>query len=402
MSTLTLCRDARGDVAVRATLARCRDLLRERLGQRLVGLILTGSFSRGEGSVLPVHGHLRVLGDIEFLVILPRSRDYRALRPVLADWSREASAAAAATGLMVDVEFGPEDRAYLAQRARPSIFVHDLRTHGKVLHGAPALLDLIAPFGPAQIPREDAVHLLFNRAIEQLEAWDRVERASGEALFDLAYQRLKLTLDLAGSALAFDGGHVASYADRPSAFAALLKRTPALAARLPAEFDFELDRAAEIKLAPRPDELLPPGSPAEQRAWIRARIVAGVPALAALLRWELGSLLGGDAPLPVLLERWVARPSWLRRLRQWARLAIHPMPAPQPLSARRVAGLAWRSTPRALAYAAGAHAYLALAGHQPTRGEAARLLPGAGPPPSTAADERATVTTFWRWCVRND
>jgi hypothetical protein len=402
VSAATLCRDARGDEAVRATLATCRDLLRERLGRRLVGLILTGSFSRGEGSVLPVNGHLRVLGDIEFMVILPHSRDYRALRPVLADWGREASAAAATTGLMVDVEFGPEDRAYLAQRARPSIFVHDLRTHGKVVHGAPALLELIPPFGPAQIPREDAVHLLFNRAIEQLEAWDRVERTAGEALFDLAYQRLKLTLDLAGSALAFDGGHVSSYAERPRAFAELLRRTPALAARLPAEFDAELERAAEIKLAPRADDLLPPGSPAEQRAWIRARITAGVPAMAALLRWELGALLGGDASLPILLERWVARPSWLRRLRQWARLAVHPMPAPRPLSARRVAGLAWRSTPRDLAYAAGAHVYLGLRGPVSGRGEAARLLPVAGPPPSTDADERATVTTFWRWCVRND
>jgi hypothetical protein len=402
VSAVTFCGTARGNAAVCATLERCRSLLHERLGRRLVGLILTGSFSRGEGSVLPVNGHLRVLGDIEFLVILPHGRDYRALRPVLADWGREAGAAAAATGLVVDVEFGPEDRAYLARRARPSIFVHDLRTHGQVLHGSPALLELIAPFGPEQIPRVDAVHLLFNRAIEQLEAWDRVELISGEALFDLAYQRLKLTLDLAGSALAFEGRHVSSYAERPRAFAALLQRTPALAARLPAEFDDELERAARIKLAPQPEDVLPAGSLLAQRAWIRARIAAGVPALAALLRWELGALLGDDAPLPVLLERWVAAPSWPRRLRQWARLAIHPLPAPQPLSARRVAGLAWRSTPRALAYAAGAHAYLALAERAPARGRAAQLLPVAGPPPATDADERATVTNFWRWCIRND
>jgi hypothetical protein len=264
------------------------------------------------------------------------------------------------------------------------------------------LLELIAAFGPERIPREDAVHLLFNRAIEQLEAWDRVERASGEALFDLAYQRLKLTLDIAGSALAFDGGHVSAYAERPAAFADLLRRIPALAARLPTDFDDELARAARVKLAPRPDDVLPAGSLDEQRAWIRERIAAAVPALATLLRWELGTLLGADAPLPVLLERWVAAPSWPHRLRQWARLAIHPMPAPQPLSPRRVAGLAWRSTPRALAYAAGALAYLGLAEHGTARGLASRLLPVAGPPPATAADERAAVTTFWRWCIRND
>jgi hypothetical protein len=261
---------------------------------------------------------------------------------------------------------------------------------------------LIAPFGPKRIPREDAVHLLFNRAIEQLEAWDRVEHASGEALFDLAYQRLKLTLDIAGSALAFDGGHVASYAERLAAFAALLQRVPALAARLPADFDDELARAARVKLAPQPDDVLPAASLDEQRAWIRERIGAAVPALAALLRWELGTLLGADAPLPVLLERWVAAPSWARRARQWARLAIHPMPAPQPLSPQRVARLAWRSTPRALVHAAGALAYLGLAEHASVRGLASRLLPMAGPPPATAAAERAAVTTFWRWCVRND
>ncbi len=140
--------NARSEAAVRATLERCRSLLHERLGRRLVGLILTGSFSRGEGSVLPVNGHLRVLGDIEFLVILPHGRDYRALRPVLADWGREASAAAAAAGLVVDVEFGPEDRAtWPGARARRSSCTISAG-HGRVLHGSPALLQLIAAVRP--------------------------------------------------------------------------------------------------------------------------------------------------------------------------------------------------------------------------------------------------------------
>ena len=94
MSAFALCRDARGDAAVRATLERCLSLLRERLDRRLVGLILTGSFSRGEGSVLPVNGHLRVLGDVEFLVVVPHGRDYRTHRPVLDHWSHDATVAA--------------------------------------------------------------------------------------------------------------------------------------------------------------------------------------------------------------------------------------------------------------------------------------------------------------------
>ena len=131
-----LCRDTRGDAAVRAVIERCVGFLRDRLGTRLVGLILTGSFSRGEGTLLPVNGHFRVLGDVEFLVVLPHRRDERALRPSLAQWSREAGAVLGAPDLVVDLEFGPVDEAYLRHKALPSIFVglrgmdiRDLRAH---------------------------------------------------------------------------------------------------------------------------------------------------------------------------------------------------------------------------------------------------------------------------------
>ena len=397
-----LCRDGRGDAAVRAVVERCVGFLHDRLGPRLVGLILTGSFSRGEGTVLPVDGHLRVLGDVEFLVVVPRGRDYRALRPSLARWSREAGGALGAPDdVVVDVEFGPVEESYLRHKARPSIFVHDLRTHGQVVWGPRDLLQRIPPFAAGEIPREDAVHLLFNRTIEQLEAWDRVERLSGEALLDAAYQRLKLRLDLAGSALAFAGRHVTSYAERPRAFTALLADEPELAALLPSEFEDDLARAATAKLEPVLDDILPAGAEDAQRKWIRSEILAAVPATAALLRWELGRLLGGDAPLPALLERWTLAQPWRRRARQWAKLALHPLPSPVPLSVVRGAALARRSTPRALAHAAGTLAYLALGEDTPPAG-ATGLLPLADLHLGTAADERAVVIAFWRWCVRND
>src|SRR5262245_55850729 len=208
-SSAPLCRDGRGDAAVRAVVERALGFLHDRLGSRLVAVVLTGSFSRGEGTVVPVNDHQRVLGDVEFLVVLPHRRDERALRPLFARWSREAGAALGALDdLVVDLEFGPVDEAYFRHKARPSIFVHDLRTHGRVLWGPRDLLERIPPFPPAAIPREDALHLLFNRTIEQLDAWDCLERLHGEALLDAAYQRLKLSLDLAGSALAFAGEHV--------------------------------------------------------------------------------------------------------------------------------------------------------------------------------------------------
>jgi predicted nucleotidyltransferase len=399
----TLCGEPRAAAAVSDAIERCVRLLRERLGPRLVGIVLTGSFSRGEGTVVAVDGRLRVLGDVEFLVILPRDRDHRALRPALKAWGPEVSAALATQRVDVDVEFGSVDRAFLDRRARPSIFVYDLRTHGRVLWGPADLLARIPRLGAGGIPREDAVHLLFNRAIEQLEAWDRLATALGdEALLDVAYQRIKLTLDVAGSALTFAGRHASSYAERPRAFAALLADTPALAARLPETFTKELARAARAKLHPSIGDVLPGGPAEARRARLRAGIAAGIPALAVVLRWELAQLVGGDAPLPALLERWVDAQPWRHRARGWVKLARHPLPAPRPLSVRRATALAARSTPRALVHAAGATAYLALADDGPATGAAARLLPLAGRAPTGADDERAAITAFWRWGIRND
>ena len=399
-----LCRDPRHDGALRRVIDGCAGFLAERLPGKLVGLVLTGSFSRGEGTVLPVNGHLRVLGDIEFLVIVPRVTDYRTLRRRVGAWGREASARLAAPSVSVDIEFGPVEVGYLRHRARPSIFVYDLATHGKVVWGPPDLLTAIPAFGPERIPREDALHLVFNRTIEQLEAYDRLDDLAGEALLDVAYQRVKLVLDLAGSALAFAGAHATSYAERPAAFATLLARTPALAARLPADFESELERAVRAKLDPSAEPLLPDGDAGTRRAWLRRRIVEGVPVLSAFLVWELEELMGGRAPLDVLLARWAQTPSPYRRLREWAKLALHPNRAPLPVSARRALALARRSTPRALLYAAGALAYVDLArdgSRAPT--DVSSLLPLAGrATPRTPAATRSAVTALWRWCIRNN
>ena len=398
-----LCRDPRCDEPVRRVIAACADFLRERMRGRLVGLVLTGSFSRGEGSVVPVNGHLRVLGDIEFLVVVPRDSDYRTLRRRMGAWSREAAARLGpAHRLAVDLEFGPVDIRYMHHRARPSIFVHDLATHGKVVWGPADLLQAIPPFATDGIPPEDAVNLVFNRTIEQLEAWDRLETVEGEGLLDVAYHQCKLVLDLAGSALAFAGAHTSSYAHRPARFADLVARHPALGARLPATFPLALERAARLKLEPTADSLLPAGDAAAQRAWLRQRMVETVPTLAALLAWELEQMLGARESLAELLARFLTAQGLRRRARDWARIALHPMPAPLPLSPIRAARLFCRSTPRALVYGAGVLAYLALGHDGRVPADVSRLLPlPRARTPRTPAAQRQAIVAFWRWCIRN-
>ena len=397
MSTFPLCREVRHDAAIRRVIDGCVEFVRARLSPRtLVAVVLTGSFARGEGSVLPIGGRLKVLGDIEFFVVLARPLDYRRLRAEMATWGPLAAATVGADRVHADIEFGPVHVGYLEHRAKPSIFVYDLRHHGKVLWGRPDVLAAMPAVEADDIPREDALRLLLNRTIEQLDAYDRIATLEGDACVDVAYQRIKLTLDLAGSALAFTGLHRASYAARPSSLGGLVRETPSLARRLPPGFERELAEATRIKLAPdesdfidvRPDTL-------------RAKIVAGIPAILGLLRWELGQLLGDDDELEGLLDRYLRAPSLTARLRDWTKFGLNSLPAPLPISGSAAARLFRRSTPRALIYAAGALAYRDLR-HPTPDPTIGRLLPiDATAWPEDPTAQRRIIVALWRWCVRN-
>src|SRR5438094_907177 len=125
MNSFQLCRNAQHEGAVRRVVDGCAGFLADRLPGKLVGLVLTGSFSRGEGTVLAVNGHLRVLGDIEFLVVVPRMTDYRALRRRANDWGRAAGRLRAAAREHAETR-GPTPaplraraRARRARQARP-------------------------------------------------------------------------------------------------------------------------------------------------------------------------------------------------------------------------------------------------------------------------------------------
>ncbi|OLB97204.1 MAG: hypothetical protein AUH30_10770 [Candidatus Rokubacteria bacterium 13_1_40CM_68_15] len=401
-----LCREPRHEERIREALERCVAFLVERLPpSHLVAVMLTGSFARGEGSVLPRGGVLRVLGDFEFFVVLPSGHDARAERRQFAVWGREAAGRLAAAGIQAEVEFGPVEVDFFRLRARPSIFVSDLRRHGKVLWGRKDLLAEIPEFGVEQIPPDDALSLLFNRTIEQLEAHERLARASGDALLDIVYQRLKLTLDLAGSALAFAGVHTALYQRRPAAFARLLAETPSLGQHVPSWFADELARSAAAKLEPAEHVVWPPDGTGveEQRELLRGAILSAAPAVAAFLRWELEQAVGASGELPALLDAYTRTPPLRRRLREWARVVLHPMPAPLPITHGMIASLVWRSTPRALLYAAGARAYLELAELVTNGDDFMRLLPVArAARPRHAAARRAAVVALWKWCIRNN
>jgi hypothetical protein len=403
MSTFPLCGALRHEAAVRGLLDGCVSFVRERLPpERLVAVVLTGSFARGEGSVASVSGGLKVLGDIEFFVVLARASDYRRLRPEMTTWGPIAAATLGAGRIRADLEFGPVHVGYL-RHASPSIFIHDLRRHGKVLWGPDDLLEQMPPCEAEAIPREDALRLLLNRTIEQLEAYDRVASLPADAVLDVAYQQLKIVLDLAGSALAFNGRHSASYAERPSRFARLVRETPSLERRLPPGFERELAQATAMKLAPDDHDFTGPAGNtlAARRRALREQIVGAVPAMMGLLHWELDQLVGPGGDLDALLDRYLAAQSLTRRAWEWTKLIANPLPMPLPMSATAAARLFWRSTPRALIYAAGARAYRALSDSSDVdpRGDGLPVTRAAWPQDPEA--RRRAVVALWRWGVRN-
>ena len=398
-----LCREPAHEERVRRLLADCVAFATSRLpAHETTAIVLTGSFARGEGTVLPAEGGLRVLGDVEFFVVFPTWRDSRRHLPTLAAVGREASQLLGRQDVRVELEFGALTRDAL-RRLPPSIFAYDLRQHGKVLWGDPDVLLAMPALAPEHIAREDALYLLFNRLIEQLATFDALPALDGDALVDAAYQRAKLTLDLAGSALAFAGRHASSYRRRPGAFARLAAETPSLQEPLPAGFFSDLAEAAATKLDPAAHPVLPPDLPPHAaRERLRAAIVAAVPTTAAVLRWELEQLLETTGRLPDLVAAWATRAPLRARLRAWLKLAIHPLPAPCPLDGARAARLFFTGTPRSLLYAAGAFAYLTLATPSIERDDVARWLPLARRArPESAAAARRTVVDLWRWCVRN-
>jgi hypothetical protein len=369
--------------------------------ERLVGVVLTGSFARGEGSVISLGGRLRVLGDIEFFVVLAHGPDYQRLRPEMTTWGPIAAATLGAGRVSADLEFGPVHVGYL-RRARPSIFVHDLRRHGKVLWGPPDLLEGIPSFSTDAIPREDALRLLLNRTIEQIEAYDRLATLEADAILDVAYQRLKIVLDLAGSALAFSGRHCASYAERPARLAGLIRETPSLARRLPPSFERDLADATRTKLAPHDHGFAAVDGDTNATRRLRAQIVEAIPPMMGLLEWELEQLLGAGGDLDRLLDRYLATQSLARRAWEWAKLYANALPAPLPISATAAARLFWRSTPRALIYAAGARAYRALTEPPSDPDAIERGLPLARTAWSRDPQaRRRAIVALWRWCVRN-
>ena len=137
----------------------------------VAGVLLTGSFARGEGTVIPQSLRARAggLSDVECLVVVrngvvSNQEIHRSMRQVERDTNSDC--ANSARGIKVEL------RAIFTEgmlRLRPTIFTRELCEHAKLLWGDPAEIPLPpVPSSGEAISKYDAFRLLNNRIIEQI------------------------------------------------------------------------------------------------------------------------------------------------------------------------------------------------------------------------------------------
>ena len=345
---------------------------RSSMGQNVVALVLTGSFSRGEGSIfIDSSGVAHVLGDIEFFVVLNDEANHKVAMTQLSDLSSSVEQELEEQQIDCKVEFSPVARSYF-RRVRPRIFNYELLKHGKVALGDKSILQEIPSFGAESIPPEDGFYLFSNRMVEQLIAWKSLENNS----CDNRYQILKLYLDMAGSCLVVSGRYAPTYSERVGLCAEVVAaKNIIIAADRRQSFLEILKAATEYKLNPNTTECpLMSGPYSPKMFWKQFKEAAAF--CKEIWLWEIQYLFGAsdknDSWTVSANHRFPVR----FVVREWLKFLLMAHRAGQEYSVWRAIRMIAKGTPRTMIYAAAANLYFSLAeGQKVDLGAIEQLLP---------------------------
>lgn len=157
----TLSGDPRAEARVARDLQLVVTAVREHLPDA-EAVVLVGGFGRGEGAVVVGPDGPVPYNDYDLVVVVPDEAEA---------WPALRAAARSLRGrLAVDaVDLIPRARDRWT-RLEPSMFHVDLRAGGRVLHGAPDLLERLPVYGPDAVGPADAAVLMRNRLVTCLEA----------------------------------------------------------------------------------------------------------------------------------------------------------------------------------------------------------------------------------------
>jgi hypothetical protein len=285
----------------------------------VAGVLLTGSFARGEGTVIP-HPltKSRWLSDVECLVVVrggvvSRQEIQRSMRQVEQETNTDCSNAA--RGIKVEL------RAILAEgmlRLRPAIFTQELSEHAKLLWGDPAAIPFPQVLSSGEgISKHDAFRLLNNRIIEQIAVRsEHADRASdGTAV---AYSLAKFWVDLGTSLSVFLGCYRAGYRSRQKPVEDALRAHPEiLGAEMTGRLIYRFRNATAQKLG---EAEFPFGV-------LAGEFSEAVEIARATWNWESGQLLRTStaaADWRGIFARLSSLETAPQRLRDWARALRRP------------------------------------------------------------------------------
>ncbi|HUO04941.1 MAG TPA: hypothetical protein VMU16_07060 [Candidatus Binataceae bacterium] len=320
LGSFPLCADPRFQDEVRAELQALTDQVSACAATKYFeGLILTGSFARGEGTVIDdPSSQSRWLSDIECLVVVKNGRvSAREIKDSLRRIQNEVNLKPANGARGIKAELRAMTRSRL-ERLGPTIFANELCAYGKLLWGVSSGLPMPAfeITGP-QVSKHDAFRLLNNRIIEQISVRSGFtgETDGGSAA---AYSLAKFWIDLATSLSIFMGCYQPGYRNRQAPFEDYLRLHPEILGRdISASLGGHYRDAMAIKLGQR--RLKQVASVDEFR---QAAEVAR-----AAWYWESAQLLGFDpdsADWRGIFSRLSRLETSMQRFRGWVRLFRRP------------------------------------------------------------------------------
>jgi hypothetical protein len=344
--------------------------LAERIRPRPEAIILTGSFARREESALIVANRLRLLSDMEFMVVFPPGENRLRLQEDLNAQSEEMAKGLARGGVECELEFRAVTPQYFT-RLKPHIFGHELVSCGRTVWGKGEILASAPRISAAAIPLWDAWRMLNNRLLEQLQWVEALQSGDRVILMKALYHLLKTYLDIGTAALIFARRYESTYAGRA---AALLTWAAENNRKSHESFIEGISRrvleCTAFKLSP--DVAKAPlgvslncNDIEEFRGYIRKAALELLPLARTIWRWQasrIGHVAAESQVEDSFLQDAVLRTQGLsERVQAWGKLFFIPEIRRQPDLLRRMCRLVWRGSPRYLTYRVASTLYFQLA-----------------------------------------
>jgi predicted nucleotidyltransferase len=223
-AVVPVCRFPEAAETVRAYLLKVTRLVLDALGEDAVtSIVVSGSTTVGELTAVTFAGEgPLILSDVDVSVVMRDDSSREAARSARAELLRRFRGLPEAAGMLGGVELGVYSLRDLEFQTR-KMGVMEMRTTGVTIWGDPAALRRLPAFGPEDIPRREAIALIYNRCLELLEAYYSRVPDDRRAPLRTLYAAAKCLVDVGTALAAYHGAYGPGYSRRLPLLESLLQ-----------------------------------------------------------------------------------------------------------------------------------------------------------------------------------